>query len=372
MTITRPPSRPPPGWEPPRPGWPASWRGPTGTGRPLAATDAALAALSAVPAHERTGAGLLAAAFLADRAGRPAELGEALAAVVRHPQLAGRFDADQQAALARWGISVHLRLDRFAEASEAVKALPPDRVTAGDRALLVACRTLQAGQLLRGAGVQGAKVDPASLAEVDLAVSDVLAEQPDDPAALLLAATVKVLRGQAPSAEHAALAARLPADGWPSADQQLLVQVNRLFAGAGTADQVEALLKAAELPTPDKRFLQILAANQARDVNRLAAAVEKVLPELTADPGQSPVDPAELAAFVGQFQLWKKRIPNAEATLRRLRDAAPGDPRAARLLAVALTLRAGQLLRPPAIPDLLGARRRLEEARQLLATPPAG
>jgi len=276
----------------------------------------ALQRVMGVPPAERDLGAWLAASLLAERLGRSADQAEALSALVAHPAY-GALSAAQQSALAKWGITAQLRQERFTEASAAIKALLQGEDSPDLRDMLVNCRLLEAGTLLRSKDA-----DAGTLDKVAAAADDVLTQKSDHPIALLLAATVRVLRGQVPSDEHAALVARFRDDAWASPDLRLLAEINRTFVGAAAADRIDSLLAEASAGDDERLYHRLLAANQCRDGGRLMGLSEQ---GLAGAAEQVPMAPVDLAMFAARTHLVADRLDEAEQTLRRLHDAGRGN-----------------------------------------------
>ena len=327
--------------------------------------------LAGLPSSRRTLRGLLARAFLGERVGvsdgdpeKQVALARNLSEIVQHPDRA-RLEPAQRATLARWSIHVQLRLGRFSEAAQAVKALLATDDLPELRNLLVDCRMLEATRLLREHALDAEVLD-----QIEAAVKDVLAQRPDHQVALLLAATAKVLRGGEPGEEHAALVARLRDADLPSADMQLLAEVNRLFVGVsdkdGSARTVERLDRLAERTalTPETRlFLELLAANLCGDQERLMILFERSVPRALQRAWDLPVAAAELAVFVAGVYLARGSREKAEGALRKVHAEGAGNDASRQLLALILVRQGIDSLRQQLLPD---ARERIIEARDVL------
>ena len=232
----------------------------------------------------------LAAAVLADRANRPADLAEALAQAVRHPAYSDLGDAERST-VARWSVAVQLRQEEFSEASVAIKAILVSQDSPELRALLVNCRMLEAGKLLREGVTEGQVLD-----QVAAAADDVLTQEPRHPIALLLAATARALKGEAPGPAHAALVERFKDIDWDSPDLKLLAEINKVLGGSGAIAQMDVLLDAVGVDADERRYLQMLAANQGRNASRLAELAGRVAALPVCGPAASSAGSAAVMA----------------------------------------------------------------------------
>jgi hypothetical protein len=298
----------------------------------------AIALLEAVPVRDRALGAWLAAAVLADRANRPADLAEALAQAVRHPAYSDLGDAERST-VARWSVAVQLRQEEFSEASVAIKAILVSQDSPELRALLVNCRMLEAGKLLREGVTEGQVLD-----QVAAAADDVLTQEPRHPIALLLAATARALKGEAPGPAHAALVERFKDIDWDSPDLKLLAEINKVLGGSGAIAQMDVLLDAVGVDADERRYLQMLAANQGRNASRLAELAGPLVAESPLRAECLPVAPRELAVFMARHHLEEGRPELAEGVLARLHKAGLDDAQTRWLQALAMARSATRLL----------------------------
>ena len=299
----------------------------------------AIARFGAVPAEHWGLRGALAGAVLAERLDEPQRQAEFLAAAVRHP-LHAHLDEAARRAVARWSVHLQLRLERFGEAAEALKALMATDPAPELRVLLVNCRMLEAAALLR----EG-HIDDAVLNRLSAALDDVIAEAPDHRAAMLLAATVEVIRGNGGSPKHAEVVGRLGQEPWHSIEMQILAEVNRLFVGDVEPGRMAELLADAGLPPPDAMYLRVLTANLRCDENGLADLCRERLDEAIEQGWTLPVSASDLAIFAARTQWAAKRLPEAEAVLRKLHDAGRGTEESRALLTLVLVRVGADLLK---------------------------
>jgi tetratricopeptide (TPR) repeat protein len=324
------------------------------------AIEEALDAFDGTTMARPTVRGLLARAMLADRARQPERLAEALGALVRHPGH-GALDPRQQTAIARWSAHVHLQLEQFGEASEAIRVLVAQEESPELSTMLVDCRLLQAGRLLRED-----RPGPDDLEAIAQAADDVLEERPDHALAILLAATARLLLGRAGHDEHAALVDRLGEQAWESPQMRLIVEINRLFVSPEGVAQVDELIKQEHLEDSERAYLQLLAANQRGDAPRLLALAQRALAKRIEEAECFPVDRAELTEFAAQMHLAQGRNEAAERLLRTLHEQGLGRPESRRLHALVLGRMAIDLIEQQ---DVFTARDRLDRARELLEEP---
>jgi tetratricopeptide (TPR) repeat protein len=315
----------------------------------------AMRVLETMPESDRSLPALVAAALVAERSGTPQELADRLASIINHPDYSS-MDESFSVSLSKWSIHAQLQLERYEQAADATRALLRTEDTPELRGLLVDCRMLSVTRMLRE---QGAGADV--LRKVESAVEEVLEQRPDHQVALLIAATVRVLKGQAPVQEHTVLVERLEGAEFDVPEVQMLVELNRLFTNTGARERVEDLVQKSGLDEEESLYMRLLAANQSGDVKALQELWDDAVPAALEAGWSLPMKPANLASVLARREVLANRLPRGEEILRVLDDPGLHDEESLTMLAVILVHRGIGALGAGRI---LEARDLLDEARE--------